>query len=373
MKQYPITAEINLNALKHNILELKKLLPAECKFIAVIKANAYGHGIVKIGQSVLKYGADCLAVARAYEAILLRKNNIVKPILVFGYVTDDEIDELIINNVTFTIFALAMAEKLDIRAKKLNKTVSIHIKIDTGMSRLGFPAKPETLNIIKKIKNLPNLILEGVYTHFADADNNKKQYTHHQLSLFKNFLSLLDTHHISIPIKHAANSAAVIDHPEAHFNAVRPGIALYGLYPSEHVDKNKIKLNPVMKLKVKIAQVKKIEKNTKVGYGCKFTAKKDLKIATLPIGYADGFTRMLKNGKVLINGCEAQVIGVICMDQCMINVDNIPNVKAGDEAVIIGSQGDKAIHAEDIAKELKTINYEIITMISSTIPRVYIK
>jgi alanine racemase len=372
MRHYPITAEIDLDAFKNNIQELRKTLKPECKLIAVVKANAYGHGIVKMAEYALQFGADSLAVARASEAIQLRKNDIYSPILVFGYTTDDEIEALIADNITFTIFDYAMAKKISDHAKKLNRLSIIHIKIDTGMSRLGFVSKIETLNIIKKIKELPNIFLEGVYTHFADADNYDKHYTLQQLAQFKKFLKLLEENNIDIPIKHAANSAATIDHPDAHFDAVRPGIALYGLYPSEYVNKNKVKLKPVLKLKVEVAQVETIQKGTKVGYGCRFTADEDMKIATLPIGYADGFTRMLKNGEVLVKGCRAPVIGTICMDQCMINIKDIPDIKAGDEVVIIGRQINEIIHAEDIAKKLSTINYEVACMISFRIPRVYV-
>ena len=371
MRHYPITVEVDLSAFKHNIQELRKTLKPGCKFIAVVKANAYGHGIVKMAESALEFGADSLAVARAGEAIQLRKNDINSPILVFGYTTDDEIEAMIANNITFTIFDYAMAKKISECAEKQNRFAILHIKIDTGMSRLGFVSNIETLETIKVIKQLPNVFLEGVYTHLADADNYDKQYTLNQLAQFKKFLKLLEGNNIDIPVKHAANSAGTIDHPDAQFDAVRPGIALYGLYPSEYVNKEKVKLKPVMKLKVEVAQVKVIPKGTKVGYGCRFTAEKDMKIATLPIGYADGFTRMLKNGEVLVRGCKAPVIGTICMDQCMVNVDSIPDVEKGDEVVIIGAQNGQIIRIGDIAEKLGTINYEVACMISFRIPRVY--
>ena len=372
MKHYPITAEIDLSAFKHNIQEIRRIIKPDTKIIAVVKANAYGHGIVTMAKSALEFGADSLAVARTTEAIQLRKNNILSPILVFGYTTEDEIEPLIINNVTFTVYDLNTAAMISRHAKKLNKQATIHIKIDTGMSRLGFISKIETIEKINKIKDLPNMYLEGVYTHFADADNYDKNYTVMQLKQFNNFLNMLTANNIDIPIKHAANSAAIIDFPDAHFNAVRPGIAIYGLYPSEHVNKNKITLHPVMTLKVQVAQVKTIPKGTKVGYGCRFTADHDMKIATLPIGYADGFTRMLKSGEVLVKGKKAPVIGTICMDQCMISIDKIQDVKIRDEVVVIGKQKGNSIKIEDIAKKLDTINYEVACMISFRIPRIYI-
>ena len=372
MNNHPITAEINLPAFKNNIQEIRRIVKPETKIIAVVKANAYGHGIVKMAKTALKFGADSLAVARTTEAIQLRKNDVYSSILVFGYSTEDEIIPLIVNNITFTVFDYNTAKTISSYAKKLNRQAIIHVKIDTGMSRLGFVSKIESVEIIRKIKELPNIYLEGIYTHFADADNYDKQYTIMQLKQFKNFLDLLKENNINIPIKHAANSAATIDHPDAHLDAVRPGIAIYGLYPSEYVNKGKLNLIPVMTLKVQVAQVRTIPKGTKVGYGCRYTAVKNIKTATLPIGYADGFTRMLKDGEVLVKGIKAPVIGTICMDQCMVNIDHISDVKRGDEVIIIGRQENNCIRTEDIAKKLNTINYEVACMISFRIPRTYV-
>jgi alanine racemase len=371
-RHHPITAEIDLTAFKNNIQEIRRSIRPETNIIAVVKANAYGHGIVDMAKLALKFGADSLAVARTTEALQLRKKNVPGPILVFGYTTEDEIEPLIINDITFTVYDLNTAKTINDYADKLSKRAVVHIKIDTGMSRLGFVSKIESIEKIRKIGELPNIYLEGIYTHFADADNYDKQYTVMQLEQFNAFLDLLNKNNISIPVKHASNSAAVIDHPDANFDAVRPGIALYGLYPSEYVNRHKLNLIPVMTLKVQVAQVRTIPKGTKVGYGCRFTADHDMKIATLPIGYADGFTRMLKNGEVLIKGVKAPVIGTICMDQCMISVDHITEVNIGDEVVIIGRQGSSSIKIEDIAKKLGTINYEVACMISFRIPRIYV-
>ncbi len=372
MKHYPIKAEINLKTFKENLQEIRRIVKPEAKIIAVVKANAYGHGIVKMANSALEFGADLLAVARTTEAIQLRKNDIYSPILVLGYSTEDEIIPLIMNNIAFTVYDYESAEIINAYAKKFNRQAVIHIKIDTGMSRLGFVSKISTVEKIKRIIDLSNIFLEGIYTHFADADNYDKNYTLMQLRQFNDFLTLLKKNSIYIPIIHAANSAAVIDHPEAHFNAVRPGIAMYGIYPSEFVNKNKLNLTPIMTLKAQVAQVRVITKGTKVGYGCRFTADRNMKIATLPIGYADGFTRMLKNGNVIIDGIKAPIIGTICMDQCMVSVDHIPNVKRGDEVVIIGKQKECIITLEDIAAKLGTINYEVACMVSFRIPRIYV-
>lgn len=371
MRQYPIIAEINLDAFKHNINQFRNHIGPNKKLIAVVKANAYGHGLVDMAKCAISFGADSLAVARANEAIHLRKNDVFSSILLFGYSTDDEIEPLIVNNITLTVFDYAIARKISEVAKKLNRQAIVHIIMDTGMSRLGFVSKIETVDVIKKIIALPHIFVEGIYTHFADADNSDETYTLKQLESFKHVLELLDKNNINISVRHVANSAGTICFPEAHFDAVRPGIALYGLYPSEHVKDKGVDLKPVMKLKVKVAQVKTILKGTKVGYGCKFTANRNLRIATLPIGYADGFTRMLKNGEVLIKGQMAPVIGTICMDQCMIDIDHIKDVHIGDEVVIIGEQEGKLISAEDIAKKLQTVNYEVACMVSFRIPRKY--
>ena len=373
MRHYPIIAEIDLDAFKHNINEFKKLAGPDRKLISVVKANAYGHGMARMAQAALEYGADMLAVARANEAMQLRKNDVFSPILLLGYAAEAEITKLIYNNITFTVYDYSVAEKISKFAQDLNKTAIIHIKIDTGMSRLGFVSRIKTIDIIKAISELPNLYIEGIYTHFADADNYDKKYTNMQLETFKEMLQLMEDNNINIPIKHAANSAGSIDCPEAYFDALRPGISQYGLYPSEFVNKNNINLKPVMKLKVEVSQVKIIPKGTKVGYGCRFTAEEDMRIATLPIGYADGFSRMLKTPHVLIKGKRAPVIGTICMDQCMVNINDIDGVKSGDEVIIIGRQGNNIITIEEVAAQLGTINYEFLCMIPYRIPRIYIE
>lgn len=371
MVSHPIWAEIDLNAVKNNIKEIRRITNPKSQIMAVVKANAYGHGAIEVSKVVLENGADRLAVARSTEAIELRDAGFNCPILVFGYNTKEEIEELSKHGVILTVYSLEMAKEIQEIAKTLQKTAKIHIKVDTGMSRLGFIPNKKSVEEIKKISELKNIEIEGIYTHFADADNLDKTYTEMQFSKFTGFLKDLDEFGIDIPIKHASNSAAIIDHPETHLNMVRPGIILYGLYPSELVHKERINLKPVMSLKAIVTHVKDVSKGTKISYGCTFTAEKESKIASLPLGYADGFTRMLKGGNVLIHGKKAPIVGRICMDQCMADVSNISDVKVGDEVVVFGVQNNEKMPIEELSNKLGTINYELVCMVSKRVPRVY--
>ncbi|ABR54730.1 alanine racemase [Methanococcus vannielii SB] len=378
MISHPIWAEIDLNAVKNNIKEIRRITNSDSQIMAVVKANAYGHGAVEISKVVLKNGADRLAVARSKEAIELRNAGFKCPILVFGYNTIEEILELIKNDVILTVYSIEIAKDIqkiakDIQkiAKDIQKIAKVHLKIDTGMNRLGFIPDKKTINEILKISEFLNIEIEGIYTHFADADNSDKTYTKKQFSKFMEFLTDLEDSGINIPIKHVSNSAAIIDHPETHLNMVRPGIILYGLYPSELVQKDKINLEPVMSLKCLITHVKDVPRGTKISYGCTYITKKKSKIASIPLGYADGFTRMLKNGKVLVGGKRAPIVGRICMDQCMADVSNIDDVKIGDTVLVFGKHEKYTVPVEEISNELKTINYELVCMISNRVPRVY--
>ena len=340
--------------------------------MAVIKANAYGHGDLQVAKVLLKNGVKRLAVGRADEAIKLRNHNVPCPILVLGYAPHTAYKRLVELEITLTVFNYKTAYDINCIAKKLNKTAKIHIKVDTGMNRLGFAPKQESISDIAKIASLSNLYIEGIYTHFADADNPDKSYTELQFQKFTEFLDLLTKHNIDIPIKHAANSVAIINHPGTHLNMVRPGIMLYGLYPSEAVKKERVRLYPALNLSTQVVSVKQIEMGKKISYGGTHITKELSTIATIPIGYADGFSRMQKNPQVLIHGQRALVVGRICMDLCMIDVTHISNVKVGDEVVIYGSQGKQTISIEDISKKLGTINYELICMVSARVPRKYV-
>jgi alanine racemase len=309
------------------------------------------------------------------EAIQLRNNGIDVPILILSYTDPSRADEIISNDVTQTVFSHDLAAALSDAAVKQGRKVRIHIKIDTGMTRVGFMPGYSAVKNVVEISKLPGIIIEGLFTHFASADETDKSYTYMQFERFMSIVSELNRIGVYIPIKHVANSAAVIEFPEMHLDMVRPGIILYGMYPSEEVSRERIHLKPAMTMKANVILVKDVEKGTPISYGRIFTTSRDSKIATIPIGYADGYTRLL-NGKarVLINGEFAPVVGKICMDQCMVDVTDMENeVHTGDEVVLSGRQGDREITIEDIAGSIGTINYEVVSVIGKRIPRVYLQ
>jgi len=368
----PAWAEVDLGAMAHNMKEIRRIVRPETKIMAVVKANGYGHGAVETAQIVLRYGADRLAVATLGEAIKLRQAGIDAPILVLGYSGPEHANLAVEYGITQTVFTMEMAESLSQTANKQGKTAVVHVKIDTGMGRIGFLPKQETVQVIANISRLKGLFMEGVYTHFAVADHADKSFTRHQFSLFLDFVENLSRTGIEIPIKHAANSAAIIDMPETHLDLVRPGIIIYGLYPSGEVDQKKISLLPVMELKARVSFVKKVGAGTSISYGRKYITRKEALIASLPLGYADGYSALLSNNAdILLGGKRVPVVGTVCMDQFMTDASAVPDTQIGDEAVIFGNQGMERISVEEIAKRLNTINYEILCMVSERIPRIY--
>ncbi|MGL5311672.1 MAG: alanine racemase [Peptostreptococcaceae bacterium] len=366
----PTWAEINLDNIKFNLSNIKKLLSEDTKVCGVIKANAYGHGAVMIAKVLEKENVDYLAVARLEEAIELRQNNIKLPILCLGYIPEGSLEIAIKNNITITIFSLDMAKKVNILSERIKQKTSVHIKIDTGMTRIGFQPNEPTVEDISTINGLEFIQLEGIYTHFATADEADKEFTNIQAGRFKFVVDSLRDKGISIPIKHVSNSAAIMDCHELQFDMVRCGIVLYGHYPSEEVIKSNLQLKPAMTLKTRIAHIKSVGTGVGVSYGLKYKTDCNEKIVTIPIGYADGFTRMQKNPKVWIKGKAFDVIGRICMDQCMVKVDKDINIKVGDEVIIFGADDNKV---ELIANDLGTINYEVLCMISRRVDRVYME
>ncbi|TCO73156.1 alanine racemase [Marinisporobacter balticus] len=370
----PVWAEINLDYLAHNIKEIRKIVRKESLVTAVIKADGYGHGAVEIAEILLGNGANRLAVATLSEALELRSVYREVPILILGYTPEYNAEEIIKNKITQTIYSLEQAQKFSEMAQALNQDVTFHIKIDTGMRRIGFQPNEETVKIIKEIYNLSNVKLEGIFTHFAVADEIDKTFTGKQYEKFISVVHMLEEERISIPIKHVSNSAATMDLQEMNLDMVRVGIILYGLYPSDEVKKNTIDLKPVLSLKVKISHVKTLPEGIGISYGLKYTTNKPSKIATIPIGYADGYTRMLSGkAEALVGEEKVAIVGRICMDQCMIDVTNIEDVNVGDEVILIGSDGKNTITVDDVAKKLDTINYEIVCMLGKRIPRVYIQ
>jgi len=368
-------AEVNLDNIAHNVREIRRITNKRAEIMGVVKADAYGHGVMETARTLLNNGVSRLAVSMLDEAIQLRKNGIEVPILILSYTDPIRAEEIIQNNVTQTVFSHELACALSDAAVKLKKSVKIHIKIDTGMTRVGFKPGYSAVKDVVRISKLPGIIIEGLFTHFASADEKDKSYTYMQFERFMSICNELNRIGLYIPVKHVANSAGIMEFPEMHLDMVRPGIILYGMYPSDEVDKTKIDLKPAMTLKANVILVKNVEKNTCISYGRIFTTSRDSSIATIPIGYADGYTRLLNGkAKVLINGEYAPVVGKICMDQCMVDVtDMTKKVSVGDEVVLFGKQGQNEIAVEDIAAGIGTINYEIVCLIGKRVPRVYIQ
>jgi len=368
-----VWAEINLDNLANNIREVRKVTNPKTKISAVIKADGYGHGAVAIAQTLLENGADRFAVATLSEALQLRKEFKETQIMVLGYTPEHLAQEIIQNNIIQTIYSLEQAQEFSKVAKQLNKNIVVHIKIDSGMNRLGMLCSEDTVNTVLQINKLDNLLIEGIYTHFAAADELDKTYTKTQVEKFSKIVEQIEEKGLTIPIKHVSNSAAIIDMPEFNFDMVRAGIMLYGLYPSQSVNHERVNLKEVMCLKAKIAQVKEIEAGSGISYGLTYKCEHKTKIATLPIGYADGYTRMLSNkAKVLVKNKIVPVLGNICMDQCIIDVTNL-DVKMGDEVVLYGGDNKDGISIDSVANLLNTINYEIVCMVDKRVPRIYLK
>lgn len=368
-------AEVNLDNIAHNVKEIRRITDKKTEIMGVVKADAYGHGVMEVAKTLIENGVTRLAVSMLDEAIQLRQNGVDVPILILSYTDPRRAEEIILHDVTQTVFSHDLAEALSEAAVRLDKNIKIHIKIDSGMTRVGFMPGYSAVKNVVRISKFPKIIIEGLFTHFASADENDKSYTNMQFERFMSIVSELNRIGIYIPVKHVCNSAGIIEYPEMHLNMVRPGIVLYGMYPSEEVHKDKIDLRPAMTLKANIILVKEVEADTCISYGRIFKTQHDSKIATLPIGYADGYTRLLTSkGRVLVNGQSVPIVGKICMDQCMIDVTDVEgDVNVGDEAVLFGSQNGNEIKIEDLADKIGTINYEIACIIGKRIPRVYWK
>lgn len=363
-----VWAEINLNNIGDNLNEIKNSLKEKIKVCCVVKANAYGFGAVEVSKYLEDKNIDFFAVARVEEGLELRNNNISLPILCLGYTDISMIKEAIEKEISITVYNLEYAKKVDEIGKQLNKMAKIHIKIDTGMSRLGFLAE-ESIEPIEEINNLKNIHIEGIFTHFAKADEEDKTTTLIQLNKYKKVIEKLNDLHIDIPIKHVANSAATIELNEDLFNMVRVGIILYGYYPSDEVNKE-IKLKPCLKLKSAVTNVKVLDENVGISYGHVYKTNEKCKIVTISIGYADGFNRIQHNPKVFINGEILEVVGRVCMDQCMVKAPLSMDIEIGDEVIIMDNDI-KDISVEENAKRNDTINYEVLCMINRRVTRVY--
>ncbi|MBR2520126.1 MAG: alanine racemase [Selenomonadaceae bacterium] len=362
-----VYAEIDLDAIRHNFSEIRRHIKPTSKLCAVVKANAYGHGAIQVSKIAVDCGAEFLAVATVEEGLELRQAGFDVPILILGLIPHDAAKIVVENNLTATVADFDLAEKISVAAVKLDKCAKIHLKLETGMGRIG--ANPAVaVELAKKISALPNIELEGMFSHFADADSPDKTFTRQQIKIFSDVAEKIRSAGVTIKILHIAESAAILEMPEAHFDMVRSGIISYGLYPSDDVRRT-IELKPAMKLVARVAWLKKIPAGTSIGYGREFVAQRDSIIATLPIGYADGYIRAYKNFHVEIRGKSAPIAGRVCMDQTMIDVTDIDGVKIGDEMILFGSD---AISIDDAARHLNTINYEITCLISSRVQRIFV-
>jgi len=370
----PTWIEVNLDAIAQNVRNIKKLIGEKKELMAVVKGNAYGHDVLEVVPVVLKSGATRLAVARLEEGIFLRKTGITAPILVLGLTLKQQAELLVSYSITPAVSEYEMIEKLSEEAFKEGKIVKVHLKVDTGMGRIGILPN-RVLDFVKKIKALKNIEIEGVFTHFSVADEKDKTYTEIQFKKFMEVLNILEKEGIEISIKHVGNSATLLDLPHMWLDLIRPGISIYGLYPSKEVQKI-IKLIPAHSFKTRIVFLKELPAGECISYGRTYkTKKKRTVVASLPVGYADGYNRHLSNqGEVLVRGRRFPVIGRICMDQTMIDVTNLPQVKIGDEVVLWGRQGQEEITVEEIAEKIGTINYEIVHMPDKKrVPKLFIK
>jgi alanine racemase len=364
----PTYVEVDLEAIAHNVRRIVGMIGLGTRLLAVLKADAYGHGAIRVARTAVNNGAGYLGVASINEGAALRQAGISTPTLVLGYTPAWQARELVLNGLSATVYNLDVARALSRAAGDLQSRVPLHVKVDTGMSRLGLPPD-DVVPFVRELLALPNVTIEGLFTHFSVADSDA-DYTRWQLDRFRGVVAALAAEGIEIPLVHAANSAAILTLPEAHFDMVRAGIALYGLHPSPQV-RCPPDFRPAMCFKTQVAQVKSLAPGTFVGYGNTYQTTGEQRIAVLPVGYADGFRRAPRNwGSVLVRGQRAPIVGRVSMDQTMIDVTHIAGVRQGDEVVLIGEQGDERISAEDAAEQLGTINYEVVSEILARVPRV---
>ncbi len=370
-----IQADIDLDAFRFNLDSIKKNINENTQIITVLKADGYGHGAVPLAKEAEKeervWG---IAVATVEEALELRRGGIKKPLLILGYTYQEDYDLIAAEELRPTVFKLSMAQELSQAALRKNKTIKIHIKIDTGMSRIGYRDLEKSVPEILEISRLPGLEIEGLFTHFARADEREKAPAYQQLEKYQAFQKALKEAGLKIPLCHCSNSAGIIRIPEANMDAVRAGIILYGLYPSEEVEKEPVPLKPLMTLKSHIAYIKTLEPGVQISYGGTYTTQKETRVATIPVGYADGYARSLSNkGWVLIRGKKAPILGRVCMDQFMVDVTDIPEARELDEVILLGKSQDQQITMEELGELSGRFNYEFACCISKRVPRIYFK
>jgi alanine racemase len=371
-EEFSVWAEIDLDAIAHNVAALKRHVGERVAIMAVVKSNAYGHGAEPVARAALESGATWLAVNRIGEGIKLRRAGIGAPILVMGYSPAAGVSAAVDNDLTLTVTDLALAEVLSAAAGRAGKTIPVHVKVDTGMGRFGL-APEEAVDFVRALGWLPGLTLQGLFTHFAVADQADKSYTRRQFAIYDQVLAGLQAADIPVPVRHVANSAATLDLPEMHLDAVRVGIALYGLHPSQEVEPA-VALRPALTLKSRVGQVRRLPAGSSISYGRTFITERPSTMALISCGYGDGFARLSSNrGVVLVRGRRAPIRGRVCMDQFVVEVSDIAGVLRDEEVVLIGQQGDDRLSAEEVASWAETINYEVVTRLLPRVPRVYLR
>ena len=373
-KLRPAWVEVDKKKAIHNLLEVRRAVGPNIKICTVVKADSYGMGSVELSKMYLENGVDMFAVAVIGEAFELREEIKEKDILVLGFTSEEFYEDAIKNNITLTIYNYDHALRLNEAAKKLNKKAKIHIKVETGMNRLGFLPTEENADKVADIAKLENIKIEGAYSHHAKADEKDKTTAHMQAGRFIKFMKMLKERNVEIPTKHIANSATIIEMPEYYFDMVRPGIILAGFYPSDEVDTEKYKFEICVTLKARLANVKTIDAGEGVGYGHLYRADKPVTVGTIPLGYADGYSRLLSNkGYVVVKGVKCQILGKVCMDQFMVDLSNVENPQIGDVAIVYGDGTDGAMTAEDVANMRGTISYEVLTNLAvRRLPKIYV-
>ncbi|MDK2964566.1 alanine racemase [Lacrimispora sp.] len=374
MKTYGRVYEtVDLDAIRHNMEEMQSNLEPGTGMIGVVKSDGYGHGSVPVALAIDPYVWG-YAVATVEEGVILRKHGITKPVLVLGVVPYDGYQLLVDYDIRSSVFQINRARRLSDLAERAGKKAVIHLALDTGMSRIGYPVTEAAAEEAAEICSLPGISAEGLFTHFAKADERDKKTTDIQIDKFRTFVDMLAGRGVTIPILHCSNSAGILDLKKANFHMVRAGISIYGLYPSMEVSTEPVRLKPAMELKSTISYIKKIEPGTSVSYGGTFTAEQEMTIATIPVGYGDGYPRNLSGkGEVLIRGRRAKILGRICMDQFMVDVSSIQGAEEEDEVVLVGTQGNEQITVEELADRCGGFHYEILCDISKRVPRVYLE
>jgi alanine racemase len=370
--EFPVWATVDLDAIAYNVAAIKRHVGDRVIVMAVVKANAYGHGLEPVARAALESGAAWLAVNRLGEGMALRRAGIDAPILVMGYTPTAGATTAVAHDLRLTVTSLPLAKALSAATTLGGKSLPIHVKVDTGMGRLGL-LPDEVLGFVRDLRRLPNLEVEGLFTHFAVADLADKGYTRQQFAIYLEIAAALEREGIRIPVRHVANSAATLDLPETHLDAVRAGIAMYGLHPSGEVEPA-LALRPALTLKSRVGRVRTLPANSSISYGRTFVTERPTPMALVPVGYGDGYIRLNSNrGVVLIHGQRAPIRGRVCMDQFVVEISGIKDVQPDDEVVLIGQQGDDALSAEEVAAWAETINYEVVTQLMPRVPRVYLR